>query len=276
MIAAHLPGGGRLGPFRLTSELGRGGFKIVYRAENLEFGRNPYPQVVALCVPHCQDEEARTLLRRECQIGAALEHVGIVRQYGVEEAEGLAFAVSELVEGETLAHRLRRQGPLPLAAAVELVRQVGEALDYAHDGMAIHRDIKPANIMFLPSIGDRSSGEPVVRAKILDFGLARLMAHSQYKAMSRVGTVAYMAPEQFEGATGFNADLWGLGVTFYQTIVNALPFPTEDEGRLMKAILYDPPDLGPVEHGDFDPGLVNVLRKVFEKDPEKRYRRAAD
>lgn len=276
MSASHWPGGGRLGPFRLTAELGRGGFKVVYKAENAEPERNRYPKEVALCVPHCQDEEARTLLRRECQIGAALEHPGIVRQYGVEEAEGVAFAVSELVEGETLAARLRRQGPLPLAAAVELARQVGAALDYAHDGMAIHRDIKPANIMLMPVGGQEADGAPPVRAKILDFGLARLMAHSQYKAMSRVGTVAYMAPEQFEGATGFNADLWGLGVTFYQTIVNTLPFPVTDEGRLMKAILYEAPDLGPVEQGDFDPGLANVLRKVFEKDPEKRYRRAAD
>jgi ATP-dependent 26S proteasome regulatory subunit len=143
---------------------------------------------------------------------------------------------------------------------------VGEALDYAHDGLAIHRDIKPGNLIL------RADD----RVKILDFGLARLMSHSQYKASTRVGSVAYMAPEQFEGATGLNTDLWALGVTFFQLLTNVLPFPARDEAELVHQILYEVPELSPVEGAGFDPRLVRVLRKILEKDPEKRYLRAAE
>ena len=122
---------------------------------------------------------------------------------------------------------LAEHGALPLERAVDVIRQVGEALDYAHDGLAIHRDIKPGNMMLRPD----------GRAKVLDFGLARLMSHSQYKASTRVGSVAYMAPEQFEGATGLNTDLWALGITFFQLATNVLPFPARDEASLVHQIL---------------------------------------
>jgi hypothetical protein len=258
--------GERLGDFLIERPLGRGGFKTVYAARNLNQAANGWPEQVAVCVPHAQDEEARDLLRNELRVVRTLNHPNIVQELGLAESDGVLFAVMELVEGEPLSTVLAQRGPLPLEEAIEIIRQAGAALDYAHAGLAIHRDIKPANLMRRPD----------GTVKILDFGLARLMAHSQYRAATRVGSVAYMAPEQFSGAAGLNADLWGLGVTFYQLLTNTLPFPGRDEGSLVRQILYDPPDLTPLATDAFDPRLARVIAKVLEKEPERRYQSAAE
>jgi ATP-dependent 26S proteasome regulatory subunit len=264
--------GTQLGAYRIEAQIGRGGFKTVFRAANTQAAQNGFPERVALCVPHAQDAEARKLLENECRIAQSLEHPVFVIFFAVEEANGVLYAVMELVLGETLSETLKRRGALPLAEAVDVVRQAGEGLDYAHANLRFHRDIKPANLMLTASPG---SGQPPT-VRILDFGLARLMAHSQYMATSRVGSVAYMAPEQFGGAAGMNADVWALGVTLYQMITNTLPFLAKDEASMVHHILYDPPDTEPLEGGGFDRRLVGVLRRVLEKDPEKRYRKAGD
>ncbi len=255
-----------LGNFRIDRLLGRGAFKTVYQAATGAVDLDHYPAEVALCVPHAQDEEARRLLDNEYRVVRGLEHPGIVRVFGLETTPECFFTVTELVSGETLDQVLARRGPLPLAEAVAVIRGAGLAIDHAHDCLAVHRDLKPANIMLCP---DGS-------VKLLDFGLARLMSHSRYKAMTRVGSVAYMPPEQFEGAAGLNADIWSLGMTFYHLITRTHPFVADNEATLVKQILYDPPDLDPVEHLDLDPRLTGILGKVLAKDPEKRYRRAAD
>lgn len=258
--------GDRLGEFVIERLLGRGGFKTVYAARNTAAARNGWPEQVAVCVPHAQDAEARELLYNEIRVVRTLTHPGIVQEFGIEEGEGRLFTVMELVAGTPLNALLAERGALPFDQVFEIVRQVGEALDYAHAGLAIHRDIKPANLI----------RQPDGTVKILDFGLARLMAHSQYRATSRVGTVAYMAPEQFSGSTGLNADLWSLGVTFYQLLTNTLPFPARDEGSLLHQILYDEPDLSGLETAAFDPRLVRVIAKVLAKEPEQRYQTAAE
>ena len=257
--------GKHIGAFRIERLLGGGAFKKVYAATNTAAARNGLPAHVALCVPHAQDAEARRLLANELKIIQALRHPAIVEMYAVEEADGMMVAAMELIEGETLAALLEREGPQPFERTLAIARQVGEALDFAHDALAIHRDIKPANIMLRP---DGS-------VKVLDFGLARLMAHSQYHAVSCVGTMAFMAPEQFEGSTGLNSDLWSLGLTFCQLLTNTHPFASREEASLMRRILYEAPDLTAIEHGSFDPRLVGVLRKALQKDPAKRYQRAA-
>lgn len=261
-----------VGGYVVETLLGRGGFKKVYRARNTQAAQNGFPARVALCVPHAQDAESRALLENECRIAQSLDHPAVVKFYAVGEAGGVLFAVMELVEGESLAQVLQRRGALPLAEAAGVARQIGEALDYLHANLRFHRDIKPANIMLeAPPV----PGQPP-RARLLDFGLARLMAHSQYLATSRVGSVAYMAPEQFGGAAGMNADVWALGVTFYQLTTNTLPFVAGDEAAMVHHILYDPPDLEPLAAGGFDQRLIGVMRRVLEKEPEKRYRKAGD
>ncbi len=106
---------------------------------------NAYPAAAALCVPHTQDEEAQALLRNEHRTLAALEHPGIARMLGLERDGETLFAVMELVEGQTVAERLKQGGSLPLADAVAIARQVASALDYAHEALMFHRDVKPAN-----------------------------------------------------------------------------------------------------------------------------------
>jgi len=261
----------QLDVFRLGEQLGRGGFKTVYRACNTASSANGWPAEVAICIPHAQDDEARTLLQRECRIAQSLEHPAVVRVYGIQQAGETLFAVTELVEGETLAARLKREGPMTLAAAIEIIRPIAQAVDYIHGSLHFHRDIKPGNIMLTAHPGD---GRP--QAKLLDFGLARLMAHSQYLATTRVGSMGYMAPEQFGGAAGMRADIWSLGVTFYQMLTNTLPFGARDEASLMHHILYDTPDLGTLEEGEFDIRLCGVMRRVLEKDPDKRYATAGE
>lgn len=253
-----------LGPYHILNFLGRGAFKSVYRAHNRNSYQNGYPDTLALCVPHAQDPEARKLLENEYRVVSTLDHPGIVKVFGLDEADDYFFMVMEAVDGQPLNEILKRGGALPVQEAARIIREVGLALDYAHEGLAIHRDIKPGNILRL---NDGS-------VKILDFGLARLMAHSQYKAGTRVGSMAFMAPEQFEGAAGMNADLWSLGLTFFQLITNAYPFTAREEAYMVKQILYDEPDLSPIETLDVDPRLLGVMRKILEKDPEKRYQSA--
>lgn len=233
----------RLGDFDIVGRLGRGGFKTVYRGRNRGVGGNAYPAEVAVCVPHTQDEEAHTLLRNEYRTLSALDHPGIARMLGLERDGETLFAVMELVEGETVSERLKRSGPLPLADSVAIAKQLSAALDYAHEALVFHRDVKPANVKAVPD-GAVPGGW---RVKLLDFGLARLLTHSQYVATTRVGSVAYMAPEQFEGAAGMNADVWALGVSFFQMVTNTMPFVTGDESALVRMILYDPPELEPLE-----------------------------
>ena len=255
-----------LGPFLVERKLGGGAFKTVYAAVNTATGRNPYPERVALCLPRAQDEEARRLLENEFRIVKALAHPGIAAAYGLEESEGASYMVMELVDGETLSDLVRKRGPLPLEEVLPIMKQAGAALDFAHERLAIHRDIKPANIM-------RGNDGAV---KVLDFGLARLMAHSQYHATTRTGSIAYMAPEQFAGATGLVSDFWGLGITCFELLTNAHPFPARDEATLMHRILHEPADLVPLEGPEFDPRLAGVLRKMLDKEPERRYQRAAE
>jgi len=254
----------RLGDFVLDAvPLGRGGLKTVYAADNLAAQSNGWPQQVAVCIPLAQDEEARTLLEHELRAVRTLQHPGIARELGIVEADGCLFAVMELVEGESLDRMIERRGPLPLDEATAIMAQAGAALDYAHLGLAVHRDIRPSNIVM----------QPDGAVKILGFGLARLMKHSQYV---RAETANYMAPEQFGDGAGCSADLWGLAVTFFESLTGALPFSALDEETLKQKILYDLPDLSPPETGAFDARLTRVIAKALEKDPEQRYKSAAE
>lgn len=253
----------RLGDFALDpAPLGRDGLKTIHAADNLASQENGWPQRVAVCIPHAQDEEARALLEHELRAVRALRHPGIAGEFGVAEAEGCLFAVTELAEGEPLDRMIERRGPLPLAEAIDIAARIGAALDYAHQGLAVHRDIRPSSIVV----------QPDGAVKILGFGLARLMKHSRYV---RTAT-AYLAPEQFGDGAGCSADLWGLAVTVFEALTGKLPFHAPDEETLKQRILYDQPDLAPLANGAFDARLPRVIGKALEKDPEQRYRSAAE
>ncbi|WP_435626901.1 protein kinase domain-containing protein [Candidatus Ferrigenium straubiae] len=253
----------RVGDFALDqAPLQRDGFKTVYAAGNLAPQGNGWPQRVAVCIPHAQDEEARALLEHELRAVRTLQHPGIATAFGIGEADGCLFAVAELVQGESLDRMLERRGPLPLAETIGIAAQAGAALDYAHQGLTVHRDIRPSCIVV----------QPDGAVKILGFGLTRLMKHSK---SARTAT-AYLAPEQFGDGAGCSADLWGLAVIVFEALTGKLPFNAPDEEALKQRILYDQPDLSPLETGAFDVRLPRVIAKALEKDPEQRYKSAAE
>jgi serine/threonine-protein kinase len=193
-----IPAGTRLGAFEVTSLLGVGGMGEVYRARDTKLGR----EVALKLLPEflARDEEKLARLEREAHLLASLNHPNIATLHGLEESEGLRFLVMELVPGETLAERLAR-GRLGLEESLSILRQIGEALEAAHDKGIIHRDLKPANVKVT------SDG----KVKLLDFGLAKAIAEEKSPAdlshsptLTRegtehgviLGTASYMSPEQ--------------------------------------------------------------------------------
>ena len=257
------PIGGQFGPYRLDEYLGSGAFKSVYKAENTETG-----EPVALGFPHQQDEEGVAELEKEFATGSKLDHPNIMRVFGLEHHEGLAILVTEYLEGETLRERLQRDGRFTAEAAVKWVGMICQGLSCAHEQRILHRDLKPDNI-FITENG---------QAKLLDFGIARLLTRTSARASTRVGTTDYMAPEQFNGAAGMSADLWALGVTFYELLTGARPF-TGETGEVIQKIMYKKHDEQPLFDAGVDRRIIRVLRKILQKEPEARLpfgRRTAD
>lgn len=253
--------GQRFGPYVLEAYLGSGAFKSVYRAHN--DGGSLAEPVVALGFPHQQDPEGLGELEKEFQMTQRLVHPNILRVFALERHEGISFLVMEYLEGATLRGRLREQGCFPLPEAVRYVGLVSEALAYAHTARVFHRDVKPENIFIM------TDNTP----KLLDFGVARILARTSEKASTRIGTVEYMAPEALQGASGTNADLWALGVTLYELLTGTRPF-TGEVGEVIHKIMAARYDEEPLREKRVDNRMVRVLRKMLNKDPERRYQTA--
>jgi hypothetical protein len=251
--------GQQFGPFTLESYLGAGAFKSVYRA------RSGAGETVALGFPHQQDEEGLAELAKEFAACSRLVHPHIVRLRSIERFAGVSFLVMDYLEGASLRARLRAKGPLEPDEAVRIAGLVAEALAFAHSAKVLHRDIKPENIFL-------AAGETPV---LLDFGVARVLARTQDRASTRIGTLDYMAPETLNGAAGANADLWGLGVTLYEMLTGMRPF-RGDVGELVQKILGGKYDEAPLREKRVDNRVVRVLRKMLAKDPGARYQTAEE
>src|SRR5512139_3994680 len=155
--------GTSLSHYRITEKLGQGGMGEVYRAEDTNLSRQVAIKVLPDEFAHDAERPAR--FEREAKLLASLNHPNIATLYGLEESDGKRFIAMELVEGQTLAHRLLR-GPLPVDEALEVCRQIAEGLEAAHEKGVIHRDLKPGNVMITPDD----------KVKVLDFGLAKALA----------------------------------------------------------------------------------------------------
>jgi len=249
--------GQRFGSYTLESYLGAGAFKSVYRA------RRDDGEVLALGFPHQQDAEGLADLEKEFSASARLIHPNIIRTYAIERHEGVSFVVMEHLEGISLRAKLRSQKCLDPAEAVRCAGLVSEALAYAHAAKVLHRDVKPENIFLV------SGHTP----KLLDFGVARILARTTDKASTRIGTIEYMAPETLNGAAGANADLWALGITLYEMLTGVRPF-TGDVGELVNKVLSGRYDEAPLRDRRVDNRVIRVLRKMLSKDPETRYQTA--
>lgn len=267
--------GAQLGPYRITSKIGEGGMGEVYRAHDARLGRD-----VAIKVLPAEASAHADRLRRfalEARATAALSHPNVLAVFDVHTEGGAPYVVSELLEGESLRDTLRR-GPLPLRKAVELAAQVARGLAAAHAKGIVHRDIKPGNI-FVTKDG---------RAKVLDFGLARVMHATNTDQQSTtlrdepatsagavLGTVGYMAPEQVHGTTAdHRADIFALGAVCYEMLSGRKAFPGATAIDVMAAIARtDPQELS----GDIvPPALDRVIRRCLEKNPDERFQSATD
>ena len=187
-----------LSHYHIDAELGRGGMGVVYRASDTRLGRAV--AIKMLTAEATTDADRIRRFVQEARSASALNHPNIVTIYDIEEADGSTFIAMELVEGTTL-DRMRAGGQLPVAKALDLGTQIASALEAAHAGGIIHRDIKPANVIVTPD----------GRAKVLDFGLAKLFERPPSQDTMTayatrpgliMGTPAYMSPEQAEGRTG--------------------------------------------------------------------------
>jgi serine/threonine protein kinase/tetratricopeptide (TPR) repeat protein len=269
--------------YRITRQIGSGGMGVVYEAEDTQLGR--HVALKFLPAELATDASALERFQREARAASALNHPGICTVHAIEQFEGQHFIAMELLEGETLAERLRR-GAVELGPLLDLAIQVADALESAHSKGIVHRDLKPANV-FLNKRG---------QLKILDFGLAKIErphggrageAGSEAPTAARgeeltgagttLGTVSYMSPEQARGQlTDARTDLFSLGTLLYQMATGGLPFPGETSAVIFDAILNREPAPPTQANAALPPDLDRILGKALEKDRALRYQHASD
>ncbi|HET7225978.1 MAG TPA: protein kinase [Candidatus Eisenbacteria bacterium] len=257
--------GTRLFHYRIVRRLGQGGMGVVYLAHDEKLDR---PVALKLLPPHLLDEPAeRARLLGEARAASALNHPGICVIHAIEDAGELPCIVMEYVEGETLGDRMRA-GPLPVTTALDWALQLADALAEAHRRGLVHRDIKSDNVMITPA----------GRAKLMDFGLARIRdAGSPSRTVSTSGTLAYMAPEQFkDGAIDARADVYAFGVLLYEMLAGRRPFPDQSPAATMYAVLNTEPEPIAAARPRLDSEWQHVLDRALEKDPADRYQSMAD
>ena len=258
--------GTTLGHYQILEMLGAGGMGEVYRARDDRLERDVAVKVLG--AETLADESARSRFRKEALALGRLNHPNIGTVHDFDTHGGVDFIVMELVAGESLAQMLRR-GPLPERDVIAIGVQVASALEEAHDRGIVHRDLKPGNIIVTPR----------GQAKVLDFGLARLVASTDDLTTTATshhlaGTLAYMAPEQLRGKPAdARSDLWALGVVLYETASGVRPFGGQTPYEVSSGILHQPPAGLPA---GVAPWLRAVIERCLEKDPAKRYQRAGE
>src|SRR4051794_13796133 len=271
--------GARLGPFDVTAPLGAGGMGEVYRARDSRLNRDVAIKVLP---PEFATDPARMArFSREAQVLAALSHPNIAAIFGLEESGGATALVMELVEGQTLAERIAA-GTIPLDEALDIARQIADALEAAHEKGIIHRDLKPANVKI----------NPEGKVKVLDFGLAKAMdadpisggnpANSptltldSTRAGQIMGTAAYMSPEQARGKpVDRRADIWAFGVVLYEMLTGKSMFEGETVSDTLAAVLRADIDLKNPP-ADTPPKVRRLLQRCLERDPKRRLRDIGD
>jgi len=247
--------------YRILATAGSGGMGVVYRALDLRLNRNVALKFLPPDLISSERDKDRFL--REARTAATLDHPNIGVIHGVEETgEGRTFIVMAFYEGMSLAERMR-QGPLRVHEAIQIVTQMATGLAEAHARSIVHRDIKPSNVMITPS----------GLAKIVDFGLARVVSEQTASQTGVTGTFRYMSPEQAMGhRVDQRCDIWALGVVFAEMLNGHSPFPGETIPAMIFAILNEPP-LG-IEA--LPAALQPVLYRALAKDPERRYPTCGD
>jgi len=273
-----LTSGTHLGPYEILSAIGAGGMGEVYRAHDPKLGRDVAIKV--LQEAFARDAERLARFQREAKVLASLNHPNIATIHGLEDSGDTHALVMELVEGPTLADRIK-QGPIPVDEAVRIARQIADALEYAHERGIIHRDLKPANV--------KVTNDDAV--KVLDFGLAKALEGdlssidiSTSPTISRMatqqgvllGTAAYMSPEQAKAkSVDRRADIWSFGCVLYEMLTGKVAFPGESVTDTLAGVIRGEPDWSQLPSAT--PMRVRVLlQRCLQKDPKQRLRDIGD
>jgi serine/threonine-protein kinase len=281
-----------LGQYRVLDELGRGGFGQVYKARHTVMDRIVALKVIA---PELvADERARSWFLREVQTLTQLFHPNIAMAFDAHQDEDALFLVMEFIDGPNLDTLVQKQGPLPVTVACEMMRQAGQALQYAHEKGMVHRDIKPGNLL-IPrdacSAGSwrvqnsQSATDPgAVLVKIVDFGLARLQGNSKSATLmvgndsSFLGTPDYVSPEQARNvhAVDIRSDLYSLGCTFYFALTGVRPFKSAT--ALETVVKHLEKEAEPIQslRPEVPAAVAAVVARLMAKSPAKRFQTPAD
>jgi serine/threonine-protein kinase len=256
--------------YELDCEIGRGGMGIVYRAKDRRLKRQV---AIKLLPPELAfRSEIKSRFLREAETAAQLSHPNIVPIYTVDEQEGLVFFVMAYVSGDNLAKRLHERGVLTVDETRRVLREVADALAYAHDRGVVHRDIKPDNILL-----DQTSGRPLVT----DFGIARAMdseGDSRLTATGMaIGTPAYMSPEQAAGEREIDgrSDLYSLGILGYQMLTGEPPFVAGSTPAMLVKHISERPIPVEQRRTDVPQDLARAVMMLLEKDPANRFSTAS-
>jgi serine/threonine protein kinase len=270
--------GKTLGTFTLETLIGKGGMGEVYKAKDQKLGRDVAIKVLPEEFAKDADRVAR--FQREAKLLASLNHPNIAAIHGLEESDGTHFLVLELIEGDTLADRIKR-GPIPVEESLKLALQIAEALEAAHEKGVIHRDLKPANVKVTPD----------GKVKVLDFGLAKAFAGdsenvnlSNSPTLSEaatlqgviLGTAAYMSPEQARGKpVDKRTDIWAFGVVLYEMITGHSAFQGEDVSVTLASVIKGDTNLNLLPPS-IHPRVREVITRCLQNDIRKRYSGIAD
>lgn len=256
--------------YELENEVGRGGMGIVYSARDKRLKREIAIKVLPPELSFRADIRQRFL--REAETAAQLNHPNIVPIYTVEEKDNLVYFVMAYIKGDNLGVRLQQHGPMAPVEVRRILREVADALAYAHHRNVIHRDIKPDNIII-----DEETG----RAMVTDFGIARALTDSGDSRLTAtgmaIGTPAYMSPEQSAGdrAIDGRSDLYSLGVVGYQMLCGQTPFVASNTPSMLVKHLSERPTPVDERWPDLPPDLSRAVMMCLEKDPEDRFPNAA-
>jgi serine/threonine protein kinase/Tol biopolymer transport system component len=265
--------GTKLGPYEIIDLLGAGGMGEVFRARDPRLGREVAIKV--LPASFAADTDRLRRFEQEARAVAALNHPNILAIHDIGTSEGAPYIVSELLDGESLRKRLAG-GALPVRKAIDYATQIAQGLAAAHDKGIVHRDLKPENIMITRD----------GRAKILDFGLAKLtqaqdqsaetLSH-QTEAGTVLGTVGYMSPEQVRGKPADQrSDIFSFGAILYEMLSGRRAFHGETAADTMSAILREEPEELSQTNRAVAPGLERIVHHCLEKNPEERFQAARD